>query len=326
MNMGRAVVSAAVLGLGVALAACSTNPTTGRRQFNVFSRSDEIALGTQAKPELVKEFGGEVQRAELKQYITEVGTRLTRRTEGDNPSLPWEFTLLDSDVINAFALPGGKVFISRGLAAKMTSEAQLAGVLGHEIGHVTARHSNDSAARELLVTAAAVSAAVLLENSNAGNTTKVLVPVAIQVGGTTLVLQYSRDQESEADALGVRYMVREGYDPKAQVQVMGILKDAMQGGRTPEFFATHPYPETRIRRLSEMLAKEYAYTQGNPQFRSGEAEYRAKFLSKLSAAYPDAGTPRFASCVEELDAMGGRGEIGLMGLAVAACGGDEPAR
>jgi predicted Zn-dependent protease len=314
----KSVVALGVLAVPAWLAGCSTNPTTGRSQFNVYSRDQEISLGTQAKPELVKEFGGEVQRADLKAYITEVGMRLARHTEGDSPSLPWEFTLLDSDVINAFALPGGKVFISRGLAAQMTSEAQLAGVLGHEIGHVTARHSNDRAGQALLVTAGAVTAAVLLENSDAGDATKVIAPVAIQVGGTTLILQYSRGQEVEADALGVRYMVRESYNPRAQVEVMEILKAALEGDRGLEFFSTHPYPETRIKRLNELIARDYSYTGGNPQFRDGADEFRAKFLSKLSAAYPRAGPSRFARSPAELDAMGGRGEWAMVGEGCAA--------
>jgi beta-barrel assembly-enhancing protease len=164
------------------------------------------------------------------------------------------------------------------------------------------------------VTLGAVAAGVLLESSGADDTTKMVAPLVIQVGGQSLVLQYSRGQESEADALGVRYMVRDGYDPRAQVEVMEILKGAMEGDRAPEFFSTHPYPETRIKRLNEMLAREYAYTQGNPQFRRGEAEFRSRFLSKLSAAYPKAGEPRLARSVEELDSMGGRGDLAMVGL------------
>ncbi|MCC6951121.1 MAG: M48 family metallopeptidase [Phycisphaerales bacterium] len=310
----RCFVLASVLLAGALLPACTTNPTTGRSQFNFYSRDEEIALGMQAKPELIKEFGGEVARADLTGYITEVGMRLARHTEGDGPSLPWEFTLLDSDVINAFALPGGKVFMSRGLAAKMTSEAQLAGVLGHEIGHVTARHTNDRMSQSLLVTVGAVTAAVLLENSDASDATKAVAPLVLQVGGQSIVLQYSRDQESEADSLGLRYMTREGYDPRAQVQVMEILKASMSGERGLEFFSTHPYPETRIKRLNRLLQTDYAQMVNNPNYRTGEQEFRTRFLSKLSEAYPGAGRPRFASSEAELDAMGGRGDLGLFAL------------
>jgi len=317
-NLVTALGMLGVVALGVVLPACTTNPTTGRSQFNFYSRDEEIALGMQAKPEMLAQFGGEVQKTDLRQYVTEVGMRLVRHTEGANPSLPWEFTLLDSDVINAFALPGGKVFVSRGLAAKMTNEAQLAGVLGHEIGHVTARHTNDRMTQSLLVTVGAVTAAAVLENSNASDATKVVAPVAIQLGGQSIVLQYSRSQESEADALGVRYMSREGYNPVAQVQVMEILKASMNGDRGLEFFATHPYPETRIKRLNALLAGEYKATQNNPQYRLGEQEFRSKFLSRLSAAYPNAGEPRFATSVAELDAMGGRSELGMLAIGTSA--------
>jgi predicted Zn-dependent protease len=118
-------------------------PRDGERQFIALSRSQEIAMGTEAQPQLTEQYGGEVADQIATGYVTEVGQAMAALTEGDYPSLPWEFTLLDSDVINAFALPGGKVFLSRGLAARMRDEAQMAGVIGHEIGHVTARHIND---------------------------------------------------------------------------------------------------------------------------------------------------------------------------------------
>lgn len=294
-----------VLALGVAamLVGCTTNPTTGRKQFNLISPSEEIAMGLEAKPQLVQEFGGEVAREDLRQYVAEVGSRLTRHTEGDAPKLPWSFTLLDSDVINAFALPGGQVFITRGLASKMTCEAQLAGVLGHEIGHVTARHTLDRMNQSLLVTVAAITTAVALEIGDADTSIKVAAPLAVQLGGQMVVLQYSRSQESESDALGVRYMVREGYLPSAQIEVMTILQDAMKGGRAPEFFSTHPYPETRIDRLTKLIDKDYPQTKNNDQFRRGDAEFRSRFLSKLALAYPNAGEARPARSVGELEVL-----------------------
>src|SRR5882724_635694 len=112
-------------------------------------------MGAEATPQISKQYGGPVKNAAVQQYVAELGKNLAATTEKDNPKLPWEFTLLDSDVINAFSLPGGKVFFSRGLAVKLQNEAQMAAVLGHEIGHVTARHINDQMTHELEVSAAA---------------------------------------------------------------------------------------------------------------------------------------------------------------------------
>jgi predicted Zn-dependent protease len=269
------------------LVGCTTNPTTGRSQFNALSRSDEIAMGVQSMPAMLKEYGGRVAKQELQDYVTSIGRLMAAQTEGDAPTLPWEFTLLDSDVINAFALPGGKVFMSRGLAERMTNEAQLAGVLGHEIGHVTARHINDQIARETGANLFAQVAGALA--GEAGGAIAQAAPVVINYGGTAVLLKYSRDQESEADSLGMRYMAKVGYNPAAQKQVMEILAQASKGAGGPggEFFATHPYPETRIKRINALLEKEYAGYQTNPKFSYKEEEFRAKFLNRLKAAFPE---------------------------------------
>jgi predicted Zn-dependent protease len=269
-----------VLLAALVLPACSTNPTTGRSQFNAMSREEEIALGTQAKPELIKEYGGEVARADLRAYITEVGMRLVATTAEDDPSLtslPWEFTLLDSPVINAFALPGGKVFMSRGLASKMTNEAQLAAVLGHEVGHVTARHVNDRFARQKWSQLGIGIGSIFLgaDLSGAQN----LVGIAL--------MRYDREQELESDALGMRYMARAGYNPLGTKQVMEILAHEAGGRGGSEIMSTHPLPESRVKRAQQLLESEYSFTQGNSQYKLGEQEFQARFLSKLAAAYPE---------------------------------------
>jgi predicted Zn-dependent protease len=259
------------------LAACSTNPTTGRTQFDVLSRDDEIKMGLQATPAMVKQYGGEVKSADARVYVSNLGRRLSGVTEADNPSLPWEFTLLDSDVINAFALPGGKVFISRGLAVRLTNEAQMAGVLGHEIGHVTARHINDKIARQ-------TGASIILGGLGAavgGSGGDAVTALGGQIGQIAL-LSYDRGQESEADSLGIRYMTRLNYDPMGQLQVMEILKKEAGSGHTPEMLSTHPLPETRIQRIRKIIETDYKFTQNNPQYKLDDAAYRSGFLSKLA--------------------------------------------
>lgn len=289
MNSATKWVLCAAIGVlaALTLTGCTKNATTGRSQFNALSREEEITLGSQAMPGMVKEYGGAVSQQDLQNYVTQIGKKLAATTEGDSPTLPWEFTLLDSDVINAFAMPGGKVFISRGLAERMTNEAQLAGVLGHEIGHVTARHINDQIAREQGANIFAQVAGVFA--GEAGGVVAAAAPVVINYGGSAVLLKYSRDQESEADSLGMRYMVKAGYNPVAQRQVMEILHKASKadGGPGGEFFATHPYPETRITRINALLKTDYAQVVNDPKYTLGETEFRNNFLSKVKAAYPE---------------------------------------
>jgi len=249
-----------LLGLVVAtlaLPGCVTNPATGRTQLLLMGREEAIATGTELAPQLTAEYGGAVSDRDAAAYVREIGERMARTTEGDFPSLPWEFTLLDSDVINAFALPGGKVFISRGLAARMRNEAQLAGVLGHEIAHVTARHVND----RMVQTAAAQGGQVLVDALLSGSSGAIqqIGQAAYGLGGQGVLLSYGRGQELESDALGMRYMSNVGYNPRGQRQVMEILASATGGGGRPaEFLSTHPYPETRTERIDELLSTTFA--------------------------------------------------------------------
>ncbi len=273
------VLGGAMLGLG----GCKTNEATGRSQFQYFSREEEIALGVQSQPQLVQEFGGTVPDQQLNAYVTEIGRKLAAVTEGDNPGLPWEFTFLNSDVINAFALPGGKVFVSRGLVKQMTTEAELAHVLGHEVGHVTARHTNERMGQ-------ALGAQVLAGVAGAAARNQALADIAGNAA-QVVVLGFSREQENEADALGMRYMTRVNYDPRGALGVMQILLEASKGPREPQILATHPYPETRIERVEEALRTTYAGMVNNPQYQSYPERFRTRMLSRLAMLppAPDAG-------------------------------------
>jgi predicted Zn-dependent protease len=264
--------------LAANLVGCSTNPTTGRSQIAYLSRDEEIKLGTEAQPQLTEEFGGKVNSPELQSYVSEIGHRLAAVTEADNPALPWEFTLLDSPVINAFALPGGKVFMSRGLADKMSNEAQLAAVLGHECGHVTARHTNERMAQQaILVGGGGILGAIggaVVGAQDAGS----------QVGqtiGNVAALSYSRDQEIEADRLGMRYMKVIKYDPMAAVEVQEILKREAEagGGRPPEILSTHPASDTRIAELKKRFEKYHMDTVNNPEYQKYPERYEQRYLS-----------------------------------------------
>ncbi|MFO0832358.1 MAG: M48 family metallopeptidase [Phycisphaerales bacterium] len=276
-----ALVLAAVVGV---LGGCEMNPTTGRRQVIALSWQQEAALGVQESPKMVQEFGGEVAKQELRDYVREVGMKLAAQAVQDDArlkDLPWEFTLLNSDVVNAFALPGGKVFMSRGLAEKMTNEAELAGVLGHEIGHVAARHTNERIAQTQYAQVG-VGLAGLLGGQEYGQ----LAQAVSEQGAQFWLLSYSRDQESEADHLGLRYMTRAKYDPRGQVQVMQILNSLDKSGRPPEMLSTHPYPEERIKNMQQAIQESYSFTQNNPEYGLHESEFRSRFLSRLGAAFP----------------------------------------
>lgn len=265
---------------------CTTNAATGRSQFNYYSTSEEIQIGEQAGPELTKEYGGIVPDPELQAYVTRVGKTLASKTESDNPNLPWEFTLLNDEIVNAFALPGGKVFISRGLMEKMTNEAQLAGVLGHECGHVTAQHIDQQMGQSLAVGIGLSVLGAATSDSDRGQA----VGAAAALFGQGYLLKYGRDQESEADTLGMRYMARAGYDPSGQLQVMQILKavEKESGGRnTPEWLSTHPAPQTRIDRIKQLLATTFAGTQGKPdQYGLFEERFQQTALPRLKALPP----------------------------------------
>lgn len=272
----------------VLLAGCETNPATGRGQLLALNRAEEIEIGAENAPALTQEFGGAVPSSELQAYVRDIGVRLSEVTESDFPTLPWEFTLLDSQVINAFALPGGKVFISRGLTEEMTNEAQLAAVLGHEIGHVTARHTSERFAQSTLTT---IGGAVLggLIGAAAGDGDTGAVVAGAGAGATVgqvASLSFSRDQEVEADRLGMRYMEKLKYDPFGAIEVQEILGRAGGGGNSVDWFSTHPSSSRRIGELTERLNKYYAHTINNPEFSKHEARFQNQFLARVKKLPP----------------------------------------
>lgn len=260
------------------LSGCTTNLATGRSQFNLLSRSQEIAIGTEAVPTLVEDYGGEVSNEAVSAYVERIGWKMVEHTEGDASSLPWEFILLDSDVINAFALPGGKVFVSRGLAVKLSSEAELAGVIGHEIGHVTARHANERISQGMLVQFGIIAASVGANESD-DDLIRYGIPVVVGVGGQGYMLKFGRSQELESDKLGLRYMAAAGYDPWALLDVMEVLQKASNGGSQPEFLSTHPHPDSRMSQIRTILQDEHP--RGGAVLGRFEERYDRKLLAPL---------------------------------------------
>ena len=294
--MLQRLVLASTAVLLLACAGCTKNAATGKTIFTLgMSRSQEISLGAEAAPQFTTEYGGKVENAALQQYVTNIGLKMAKETESQNPSLPWEFTLLNTDVVNAFALPGGKVFFTRGLAAKLTSEAQMAGVIGHEIGHVTAQHAAQRiASSTAFATGLAVGAAVV---SNSGNQRiqqyGALGIPAVSVGSQLVQLKFGRSEELEADRLGMRYMTNVGYDPRGQLEVMQVLQKLAAGSGTPEILSTHPDPAARIEQVQQLLNTQYASMVNNPQYGDFKERYKTQFLDVL-AKLPPAPKPQAA--------------------------------
>lgn len=227
------------------------NEVTGEDQRVALTPDQEIALGLQAKPEMVQQFGGLNPDPQRQAFVDEIGWELVRAAglESETP-WKWEFHLLDDDqTVNAFALPGGQVFLTDALANRLETEAQFAGVIGHEIGHVVGRHGAERLAKSQLTQGLLGAVAVASEDQR---TTAVAAAVAGLVN-----MKYGREDELESDRLGVRFMVDAGYDPQAMIRVMEILAESSSGGRPPEFFSTHPNPDNRIARIQEAIAEEY---------------------------------------------------------------------
>jgi predicted Zn-dependent protease len=192
-------------------------------------------------------------------FVSEVGRHIVDSSDAGKPQSPYagnfQFHLLrDPETINAFALPGGQIFITLGLYDKLEDEAQLAGVLGHEIGHVINRHASEHMAKGQLGGALATAVGVGASDDRGRGYG---AAIAAQVANQMLQLKFSRGDESEADSYGLRYMTQAGYDPREMVGVMEILRDASKGGRTPEILATHPLPDTRLQEIAARIKQMF---------------------------------------------------------------------
>ncbi|WP_044870826.1 M48 family metalloprotease [Pseudomonas sp. LFM046] len=245
------------------LAGCAVNPATGKTNFVMMSEQQELDLGRRYNQEIAKQ-NPRYADDQLQAYVQQVGQRVASHSHRAN--IPYQFTVVDSPDINAFALPGGYIYIHRGLLAYLGSEAELAAVLGHEVGHVTARHSvqqqSQSTAWNILGQAVAIGTGV----GAAGDLTNVL--------GTAFVRGYGRDMELEADGLGAQYLARSGYDPQAMIEVVEVLKNQEEfaqdqarrkGQSAPPssyhgLFDTHPDND---KRLQQVVGPARALVGGN---------------------------------------------------------------
>ena len=251
--------------LGFVCNGCSVNPVTGEEQLILVSPEQEKQMGAEYSKQVEKELGQSVKDAQLQNYINSVGQKIVRVCHTPNES--FSYKAIDHKSVNAFALPGGYIYITTGLLKELNSEAQLAAVLAHETAHVTARHIAQQITRDYLIN---------IGFSVAGSTAS---SAAVRVANIVRQLEsmsFTRSQEKQADEIGLDYLVKAGYTPFGMIETMEIL-ERQSGSRTIEFFATHPNPENRIGYLQERIYEKGYRGEG----RIGKSEYAANVLSRL---------------------------------------------
>jgi predicted Zn-dependent protease len=241
-----------LLGAGIAIFALikywantEENPYTHRKQHITISKTQEIRMGLSSFPRMAQQHGGLHPDQNLQDIVDKVGNRLVNNSIAKETGYRYEFHLLrDPQTINAFALPGGQIFITYALFSRLKTEDQLAGVLGHEIGHVVGRHSAERMAKQGL-TQGLLSGVMVGGGAETGQMATMIANM--------INMKYGRDDELESDMLGVHFMIDAQYQPEQMIEVMKILKAASGGKRTPEFQSTHPDPENRIAKIKDAI-------------------------------------------------------------------------
>lgn len=243
MKFLRSAVAAMAVGATLGLSACETAPVTGRKQLILLSEDQAQEMGLQAYKQILQEKKISHNSAQ-QQRIRRVGQRIA--AVSGRPNLPWEFTLIENEEPNAFALPGGKVGVNTGLFKVVQTDDQLAAVMAHEVAHAIARHSAERISQQVALKAG------LTGISMAGPEAQKWTKLAATAATLGIVLPYSRKQESEADHIGLTYMARAGYDPRAAIDLWRNF-EAVGGSRPPQFLSTHPSPGNRIAQIQQLL-------------------------------------------------------------------------
>lgn len=259
MRKQRLVVAAITLiaGLVAYYGSKQVNPITGRKQAIALNPQQEVRLGLQSAPKMADQFGGADKDASLQAQVRSVGERIVSRSDASKTPYKFQFTLLaDANTVNAFALPGGPIFITRGLLKRLDNEAQLAGVLGHEVGHVVGRHAAEKLAKSQLGRTIVGAIGVAASDDRHG-ASSAMARMAGEVAVKMVQLQYSREDELQSDSLGVRFISDAGYDPRGLIDVMKVLAQVSGGRRKSEFMSTHPDPGNRSKLIQDEIAKRF---------------------------------------------------------------------
>lgn len=261
----RHFIVLSVAGAAAVLTGCATDPVTGKKQFMLMSEAGEIGADKESSPHQISADYGALQNADLNRYITTIGDLLASKSH--RPAMPYTFRGVNAVYVNAYAFPAGTIAVTRGMLVNMDSEAELAAVLGHEIGHVCARHSAEQATTGMLtsIVVTGVAAFVQYQFDGYGDLTSGLGMVA----AGALLARYSRADEREADALSLEYMTRAGYNPEGCVALMDMLKSLSKNkpGAIEMLFATHPMSEERYQTAVEAVRTKYAAAKNNPMNR-----------------------------------------------------------
>jgi predicted Zn-dependent protease len=249
-RLGAAIAAAAAIGM---LAGCQSAPVTGRQQLIVLPESQDAQMGLDAYQQILAE--SEVSNdPELNRRVQEVGSRIAAASP--HPEWDWQFTLIENDEPNAFALPGGKVGVHTGLFQVAKNDDQLAAVVGHEVAHAVARHSAERMSQQVLVQTGLAGLGLA--------TSQTYAALAAQAATLVVILPYSRTQESEADHIGLIYMAEAGYDPRESIALWENF-ESFGGERPPEFLSTHPAPGSRIENLRQLLPEVMPIYEANRQ-------------------------------------------------------------
>lgn len=245
MNNKILIAGASILTCLVLLG-CTTNPITGRDELMLYSEEDDFALGRQVAPHLEDALGDRIDSEALQLYIDRVGQRIALVCH--HPEWEYHYIAVDHDMVNALALPGGYIYITRGMLKRLQTEGQLAAVLAHETVHVVGRHTASQMSKQTAMGLA--TAAVLATGSGTGSQLAVMT-------NQVMSLSYSREDETESDTAGLDYLVKAGYDPNSMVQIQEILLKEHTLRRELEFFSTHPHPETRLHDIRRRIEQRY---------------------------------------------------------------------
>ena len=254
---------------GLFFAGCVTNPVTNKKQLMLVSSSQELEIGKQYAPEIEKQLYGRLDNKGIQDYVDSVGQKIAKVSH--MPNLKFSYVVVNHDMTNAMALPGGYVIITRGMLEKLTNESQLAAILAHETVHVTARHSAAAMSQQIGIDL--LLSVALKDGTGQG------VATAAKMGTQLIGLKYSRMNEIEADQYGMDYMAKAGYNPKGMIETMEILEAESKSG-TIEFFSTHPNPANRKELLNAHLNRQ-GYTHRLQGLTVGADEYQAKVISPM---------------------------------------------
>ena len=276
----------------LSLVGCSINPVTGNREFVTMSQAQEISIGLENHDVITREMGI-YDDAALQEYVEDIGYQLAG--ESHRPDLPWQFTILDTPVVNAFALPGGFIYLTRGLMAYLGSESELVGVMGHEIGHVTARHSVQAYSRAVGAQVGLVLGQIFLPAMRSPAYGVPGLGDAAGQGLGLLFLKFGRDDEIQADRLGAEYATYGGWDPRGvsgMLTTLGRIAETTDRRGTPNWLMTHPEPEDRVIAVSGTVSDMLAQQTDSLSLRIAQDSYFERIDGLVYGDNPDQGVVR----------------------------------